>query len=83
MKPLYGFEGKRIEPVGSISLPVSFKSLQIARTKFVTFNMVDMHYLFNAIFGRDLFNTFEVALHSAYLYLKVPSLLGVVSVHGS
>jgi hypothetical protein len=83
MKSLYGFKGKRIEPVGSISLPVSFKSLQIARTEFVTFNMVDMHYLFNAIFGRDLFNTFEAALHSAYLCLKVPSLLGVISVHGS
>jgi hypothetical protein len=29
-KPLYGFSGRRIEPVGSISLPVSFRSLQNA-----------------------------------------------------
>jgi hypothetical protein len=31
-KPLYGFGGKRIEPVGSMSLPVSFASLRNART---------------------------------------------------
>jgi hypothetical protein len=29
-KPLYGFGGRRIEPVGSISLLVSFSSLQNA-----------------------------------------------------
>jgi hypothetical protein len=43
MKPLYGFGGRRIEPIGSISLPVSFGSLQNARTKYVTFDVVDMH----------------------------------------
>jgi hypothetical protein len=43
MKPLYGFRGRRIEPIGSISLPVSFGSLQNARTKYVTFDVVDMH----------------------------------------
>jgi hypothetical protein len=31
-KPLYGFGGKRIEPVGSMSLPVSFGSLRNACT---------------------------------------------------
>jgi hypothetical protein len=42
-----------------------------------------MHYPYNAIFGRGLLNTFEVAFHSAYLYLKIPTLLGVISVHDS
>jgi hypothetical protein len=45
--------------------------------------MVDMIYLYNAIFGRGLINTFEVALHSLYLCLKVPATLGVIPVHGS
>jgi hypothetical protein len=31
-KMLYGFEGKRIKPVGSISFPVSFDNLQNAIT---------------------------------------------------
>jgi hypothetical protein len=82
-KPLYGFGGKRIELVGSISLPVSFRSLQNARTKFVTLDMVDVHYLYDAIFGRGQLNTFEAVLHSAYLYLKVPTLLRVISVHSN
>jgi hypothetical protein len=82
-KPLYGFGGKRIKLVGSISLSVSFGSLHNARTEYVTFDVVDMHYPYNAIFGRGLLNTFEAALHSAYLCLKVPASLGVISVHGS
>jgi hypothetical protein len=73
----------RIEPVGCISLPVSFGTLQNARTEYVTFDVVDMHYPYNAIFGKDLLNTFEVALHWTYLCLKVPALLGVISIHDS
>jgi hypothetical protein len=82
-KPLYGFGGKRIEPLGSISLTVSFESLQNASTEYVTFNLVDMHYLYNAIFGKGLLNAFEATLHSAYVCLKVPALLGVISIHDS
>jgi hypothetical protein len=77
------FVGKRIEPVDSKTLPVSFRSLQNARTEFVTFDVVNMHYPYNAIFGRGLLNTFEAALHLAYVFLKVPALLRVISIHGS
>jgi hypothetical protein len=82
-KPLYGFGGKRIETVGSISLLVSFGSLRNARTEYITFNVVDMNYPYNAIFGRGLLNTFEVALYSTYLCLKIPATLGLILVHGS
>jgi hypothetical protein len=34
-KLLYGFSGKKIEPVGSISLPVSFGTLSILRLPFI------------------------------------------------
>jgi hypothetical protein len=70
-KPLYSFSGKRIGPVGSISLPVSFDTLSHAHTKYITFDVIDMSCPYNSIFGRGLFNTFEVALHSLYLCLKV------------
>jgi hypothetical protein len=43
-KPLYGFGGKRIELVGSISMLVSFGSLCNARTKYINFDVVDMNY---------------------------------------
>jgi hypothetical protein len=82
-KPLYGFDGKKIEPVGSISLLVSFGTLSNAHTKYITFDVVDMSYPYNAIFGRGLLNTFEAALHSLYLCLKIPATLGVISVHGN
>jgi hypothetical protein len=49
----------------------------------ITFDVVDMHYPYNAIFDRDLLNTFEAAFYSAYLCLKVPASLGVISIFGS
>jgi hypothetical protein len=43
-KPLYGFGGKRIEPVGTITLPVSFDTSKNPRTEYITFDVVDMAY---------------------------------------
>jgi hypothetical protein len=42
-----------------------------------------MLYPYNAIFDRGLLNTFEAALHSGYLCLKIPATFGVISVFGS
>jgi hypothetical protein len=71
-KPLYGFGGRKIEQLGSISLLVSFCTPSNARTEYITFNVVDKSYLYNAIFERGLLNTFEATLHSLYLCLTVP-----------
>jgi hypothetical protein len=51
MKPLYDFGGKRIEPIRVITLPVSFGTQKNPRTEYITFNIVDMLYPYNAIFG--------------------------------
>jgi hypothetical protein len=80
-KHLYGFRGRKIEPLGSISILVSFDNPTNARTEYITFDVVGMSYLYNAIFGRGLLNTFEATLHSLYLCLKVPAALGVISIH--
>jgi hypothetical protein len=42
-----------------------------------------MMYPYNAIFRRGLLNTFEAALHSGYLCLKIPATFDVISVCGS
>jgi hypothetical protein len=42
-----------------------------------------MHYPYNTILGRGLFNTFEVALYSGYLCLKIPATFRVISVFSS
>jgi hypothetical protein len=83
MKPLYGFGGKRIEPVRAITLPVSFGTPQNLHTKYITFDVVDMLYPYNAIFKQGLLNTFEAALYSGYFYLKIPATFGVISIFGS
>jgi hypothetical protein len=82
-KPLYGFSGRRIEPIGSILLLVSFSSLCNTRIEYITFDVVDMNYPYNTIFRRGLLNTFEASLHSLYLCLKVSATLGVISTRGS
>jgi hypothetical protein len=50
-KSLYSFRGKRIEPVGVITLPISFGTPQNLRTEYIIFDVVDMVYPYNAIFG--------------------------------
>jgi hypothetical protein len=41
------------------------------QTEYITFDVVDMHYPYSAISGRGLLNTFEDALHLAYLCLVI------------
>jgi hypothetical protein len=49
--PLIGFGGKQIHALGKVALPVSFGTSENARTEYVTFDVVDLHYPYNAIFG--------------------------------
>jgi hypothetical protein len=62
-KPLYGFGRKRIEPIGAITLPVSFGTPKNPCTEYITIDVVDMPYPYNVIFRRGFLNTFEAALH--------------------
>jgi hypothetical protein len=62
---------------------VSFGTPKNPHTEFITFDVIDMIYLYNTIFGRGLLNTFKDALHSAYLYLKIPATFGVISIFDS
>jgi hypothetical protein len=81
--PLIGFGGKKIDALGKISLPVSFEGQENARTKYVTFNIVDLYYPYNAIFGRGFANKFNVAIHMGYLCMKMLALHGTITVLGS
>jgi hypothetical protein len=82
-KPLYGFEGKKVLPIGFISLLVSFGGRQNMQAEQVTFDVVDMYYQYNAILDRGFLNIFEAGFHSAYLCLKVSALLGALSIYGN
>jgi hypothetical protein len=80
---LIGFGGKQVNALGKISLPVSFGDQQNVRTEYVTFDIVDLYYLYNVIFGRGFTNKFNMALHMGYLCMKMPALHGIITVHGS
>ena len=60
--PLYGFGGKKINPLGRVMLPVSFGTMENRRAEHITFEVVDIAYPYNVIFGRGGLNAFEVAI---------------------
>jgi hypothetical protein len=80
--PLYRFGGKGTFPIGKLELPLSFGAAPNARSEQVTFDIVDMVYLYNAIMGRGSINKFEVAIHGLYLCMKTPGPQGVITVYG-
>jgi hypothetical protein len=81
--PLIGFRGKRIDALGKISLPVSFEGQENARTEYVTFDVVDLYYPYNAIFGRGFANKFSTTVHMGYLCMKMLALHGIITAYGS
>jgi hypothetical protein len=60
--PLQGFRGKPIKPVRKISLPVSFRDLDNARTETLTFDVVDIYHPYLTIFGRGFMNKFDAVI---------------------
>ena len=81
--PLISFGGKRVNALGKITLPVSFGDLSNPRIEHVTFDIVEMNYPYNAIFGRGLMNKFEAIVHQLYLCMKMPASKGVITVRGN
>jgi hypothetical protein len=80
--PLQGFGGKPIKPVGKVSLPVSFRDLDNARTETLTFDVVDIYHPYPAIFGRGFMNKFDVVIRQQFLCMKISAPIGVIIVFG-
>jgi hypothetical protein len=68
---LQGFGGKPIQPVGKISLPVSFGDLDNARTETLTFDVVDIYHLYLVIFSRGFMNKFDTVIIQQFLCMKI------------
>jgi hypothetical protein len=77
---LYGFEGRVIHTLGKVVLPVSFGTVQNARTEYISYDVVEMYYPYNGILGRGFLNKFEVVIHQAYLCVKIPATQGVITI---
>jgi hypothetical protein len=80
--PLFGFGGKKIHSIGRIILPVYFRIVSNARTEQIAFDMVDMYYPYNALFGRGTLNVFEAFISYSYLCMKMSVINGVITVYG-
>jgi hypothetical protein len=81
--PLYSFGNKRIEALGKIDVNLTFGQDATMRTEFITFDVVDFVYPYNAIFGRNTINKFVAVIHQGYMLMKIPTAAGVISVYGS
>jgi hypothetical protein len=66
-----------------LPMPIMFGYVNNTRTKELIIEIVDMKFPYNAIIRRGALNIVEAILHSAYLYMKILSNQGVISVYGS
>jgi hypothetical protein len=78
--PLIGFGGKRIEALGKIELNVTFGEGDTQRTELITFDVVDIAYPYNAIFGRNSIIKFAAVINQAYLCMKIPTVGGFITI---
>ena len=72
-----------MKAIGKITLPVTFGDQSNNRTEHITFDVVDMLYNYNAIFGRGVTNIFSAVLHPGYLCMKLPFAKGIIAVYGN
>ena len=81
--PLIGFGAKRIEALGKIELNVTFGEGNTQRTELITFDVVDISYPYNAIFGRNSIIKFAAVINQAYLCMKIPTAGEVITILGN
>ncbi|XP_065636727.1 uncharacterized protein LOC136070561 [Quercus suber] len=80
--PLVGFGGMKVQPVGSISLPVTVGAYPQQVTKEVNFLVVDCSSSYNAIIGRPTLNRWKAVTSTYHLLVKFPTEHGVGRVQG-
>ena len=80
--PLVGFGGMKVQPVGTISLPVVVGAYPQQITKSVDFLVVDCSSSYNAIIGRPTLNSWKAVTSTYHLLVKFPTEHGVGQVQG-
>ena len=71
--PLIGFGGMKVQPVGTIILPVVVGSYPQQITREVNFLMVDCSSSYNAIIGRPTLNSWKAITSTYHLSVKFPT----------
>jgi hypothetical protein len=79
-RPFSGVGSDPVYPVGTISLPVTFRTEDNFRTENVQFEVAEVNLPFNAIIGRSAMYLFMAMAHYGYLVLKMPTPAGVLTI---
>ena len=80
--PLVGFGGMKVQPVGTITLPVVVGAYPQQIIKDVNFPVVDYSSSYNAIIGRLTLNSWKAVTSTYHLSVKFPIEHGVGQVQG-
>ena len=75
--PLIGFGGMKVQPVGTITLPVVVGSYPQQITKEVNFLVVDCSSSYNAIIERPTLNSWKAITSTYHLSVKFPTEYGI------
>jgi len=62
---------------------VTFGEGNTQRTELITFDVVDIAYPYNAIFGRNSIIKFAAVINQAFLCMKIPTVGGVITILGN
>ena len=79
---LIGFGGMKVQPVGTVTLPVVVGSYPQQITKSVNFLVVDCSSSYNAIIGRPTLNSWKAVTSTYHLSIKFPTEYGIGQAQG-
>ena len=80
--PLVGFKGMKVQPVGTIMLPMVVGAYPQQITKEVNFLIVDCSSSYNAIIGRPISNNWKAVTSTYNLSVKFPIEYGIRQMQG-
>ena len=75
--PLVGFDGMKVQPVGTITLPVVVGTYPEQVTRNVNVLVVNCSSSYNAIIGRSTLNSWKAVTSTYHLSVKFPTEHGV------
>ena len=80
--PLVGFGGMKVQPMGTVTLPVVVGAYPQQITKDVNFLVVDFSSSYNTVIGRPTLNSLKAVTSTYHLSIKFPTEYGVGKVQG-
>jgi hypothetical protein len=82
LRPFLGVGLGSIIPRGSISLPVTFGTLENYRTESILFDIAEVNLPFNAIIGRPTLYQLMAVAHYGFLVLRMSSPNDIIKIRG-